>query len=77
MMWKAGLLCKTVILLTQNGTQQFVWPRMLLVRRRMVYWRDLLPDLDQGVAELVDSLKCNLVASAELKNYVPEFVCWI
>ena len=33
---------------------------------------DLLPDLDQGITELLDSLKCNLAASDGPKHNVPE-----
>ncbi|KAI4892301.1 hypothetical protein NFI96_006564 [Prochilodus magdalenae] len=38
---------------------------------------DLLPDLDQGITELLDSLKCNLVASDGPKHNVPEVFYWI
>ncbi|KAI4886056.1 hypothetical protein NFI96_004966 [Prochilodus magdalenae] len=36
-----------------------------------------LSDLDQGIAELLGSLKCNLVASDGPKHNVPEVFYWI
>ncbi len=36
-----------------------------------------LPDLDQGITELLDSLRCNLVASDGPKHNVPEVFYWI
>lgn len=36
-----------------------------------------LPDVDRGVAELLDSLRCNLVVSDVAKHNVPEMFCWI
>ncbi len=36
-----------------------------------------LPDLDQGIIDLLDSLRCNLAASDEPKHNVPEVFYWI
>lgn len=37
---------------------------------------DLLTDLDQGISELLDSVRCNLTASDGLKLKIPE-VCYL
>ncbi len=37
----------------------------------------LLPDLDQGTTEHLDSLRCNLAASDRPKHNVPEVFYWI
>lgn len=36
-----------------------------------------LPDLDQGITELLDSLRCNLAALDGPKHNVPEVFNWI
>ena len=36
-----------------------------------------LPDLDQGITELLDSLRCNLAASDGPEHNVPEVFYWI
>lgn len=38
---------------------------------------DLLSDLDRGITELLDSRRCNLVASDGPKHNVPEVFYWI
>lgn len=38
---------------------------------------DLPPDLELGITEILDRLRCNLVASDEWKCNVPEVFCWI
>ena len=37
----------------------------------------LLPDLDQGISELLDSLWGYLVAADELTHNIPEVLSWI
>lgn len=39
--------------------------------------RDFLPDLEQGVTELLDSLRCKLRESDWPKHNVPEVSHWI
>ncbi|KAI4903310.1 hypothetical protein NFI96_031847 [Prochilodus magdalenae] len=59
---------------TLNGTQQFVWPPHAPNEMTDGVLGDLLPDLDQGITELLDTLKCNLVTSDGPEHKVPERV---
>lgn len=34
-------------------------------------------DLDQGIIEVLDILRCNLVVSDGAKHNVPDVFCWI
>ena len=42
-----------------------------------VLLRDLLPDLDQGISQLLDSLWCNVVLVDGTKQDVPDVLSWI
>lgn len=47
------------------------------MKQQMVSLGNMLPDLDQGVTELLDSVRSNQRALAGQKRNVPEVFYWI
>ncbi len=87
MMQHASPFCWNFIAATQNDTQYFVWPPFACMhawqRRGMLLETTdgvlgyFLPDLDQGITELLESLRCNLTVSDGPKHNVPVVFYWI
>ncbi len=86
MMQHASPFCWNFTAAAQNDTQYFVWPPFACMhawqRRGMLLETDgvlgyFLPDLDQGITELLESLRFNLTVSDGPKHNVPVVFYWI
>lgn len=65
-----SVVCNVLVCMPSRG--------ILLMRQSVVQLcTGGLPDLDQGIIELRDSMRFNLAALKGLKHNVPEFFCWI
>ena len=80
-MQQTGPFCQNVIVSTQNDPQEFVWPPRVCIHASQHHkettggvLEDLLPDLDQDITELLDSLRRHLEGLDGLKNNVLEML---
>ena len=83
-MQQTGPFCQNVIVSTQNDPQEFVWPPRACIHASQHHkettggvLEDLLPDLDQDITELLDSLRRHLEAQDGLKHNVLEMFYWV